>query len=140
MYGVHQRLRDELEKAQDTLAYNGSVETTRDLLVHCRGFCSALDGHHRGEDAVLFPAIRAAHPHLARTLDRLTQDHSMIAYLIGGLDLALTRGDPAPVLERHLDGLGAIMENHFRYEERELMSILEELELDTEVESALGLP
>jgi hemerythrin-like domain-containing protein len=140
MYRVHQRLRDALEDAQDAVADNGSAEIAMDLLVHCRGFCTALDRHHRGEDAVLFPAIRAAHPHLARTLDTLTRDHSMIAHLIGGLDLAVTRGDPPSVLERHLDGLAAIMENHFRYEERQLMAILEELDLDAEVESALGAP
>ena len=138
MYRVHQRLRDALQDAQEAWEYNGSFVSTRDLLLHCRGFCSALDRHHRGEDAVLFPGIRAAHPHLAPTLAKLTQDHSMIAHLVGGLDLALTRGDPAPVLERHLGGLAAIMENHFRYEERQLMAILEELALDADVSSALG--
>lgn len=140
MYRVHQHLRDALADAQDALSGAGPPELVRDLLVHCRGFCSALDRHHRGEDAVLFPAIRSAHAHLAPTLDRLTQDHSMIAHLIGGLEQALGSGDPAPVLDRHLEGLAAIMESHFRYEERQLRGILAELELDAPGESALGRP
>ncbi|MEJ7647426.1 MAG: hemerythrin domain-containing protein [Nakamurella sp.] len=68
MYRVHAHLRDALENTRDSLADGGPPELARDLLVHCRGFCTALDSHHRGEDAVLFPAIRAAHPHLASTL------------------------------------------------------------------------
>lgn len=140
MYRVHQHLRDALADAQEALSGAGPPELARDLLVHCRGFCTALDRHHRGEDAVPFPAIRSAHPHLAPTLDKLTQDHSMIAYLIGGLELALGRGDPTAALESHLEGLAAIMENHFRYEERQLVGILEELQLDVAVEAAIGVP
>ena len=110
----------------------------RDLLLYCHGFCAALDGHHRSEDRTLFPAIEVAYPELAPVLRSLQQDHSMISYLLSGLSSALDQSAPAAELERHLDGLGAIMENHFRYEERQLLAVLEGLELDAAVHDALG--
>jgi hypothetical protein len=49
----------------------------------------------------------------------------MIEHLIGGLDQALTRGAPAEETLRHLDGIEAVMETHFRYEERQLVAVLD---------------
>ncbi len=39
---------------------------------------------------------------------------------------------------RHLEGVAAIMENHFRYEERQLLTVLDSLELTVEPSEALG--
>lgn len=119
---VHARLREALE-----LAYDGDSEldTEKDLLLYCRGFCVALDGHHRAEDAALFPAIVAARPDLAPVIATLSQDHSMIDHLIAGLKLALDEGVSAEEKRRHLDGIGAVMETHFRFEERKLIEVLE---------------
>ena len=111
---------------------------TRELLLYCHGFCTALDGHHRGEDRILFPAIAAAHPELRPVLRSLQQDHSMIAHLLGVLRAAVDRAAPPEELDHHLDGVAAIMENHFRYEERQLLSVLETLELAADVPEALG--
>ncbi|MFC4110357.1 hemerythrin domain-containing protein [Micromonospora zhanjiangensis] len=136
---VHTRLRAALDLARGAVAEGRSAETaTRDLLLYCHGFCAALDGHHRSEDDTLFPAIRAAHPELEPVLRRLTQDHSMIAYLLGGLQAAVERAAPAAELDRHLEGVAAIMENHFRYEERQLLTVLETLSLDATPEAVLG--
>lgn len=80
---VHHRLREALSVTRDALA--SGMPTTplnRDLLLFCHGFCTALTGHHEGEDRELFPAIAAAHPELRDTLRALQQDHSMVAYLI----------------------------------------------------------
>jgi hypothetical protein len=41
-------------------------------------------------------------------------------------------------LDRHLEGVAAIMENHFRYEERQLITVLENLELHAAVKDVLG--
>ncbi|GAB3808775.1 hemerythrin domain-containing protein [Micromonospora zhanjiangensis] len=136
---VHTRLRAALDLARGAVAEGRSAETaTRDLLLYCHGFCAALDGHHRSEDDTLFPAIRAAHPELEPVLRRLTQDHSMIAYLLGGLQAAVEQAAPAAELDRHLEGVAAIMENHFRYEERQLLTVLETLSLDATPEAVLG--
>ena len=136
---VHARLRDALKVTRDTLAEGApGAEATRDLLLYCHGFCLALDGHHRGEDTKLFPAIEAAHPGLSPVLRSLERDHSMIAHLLTGLETAVTQSAAPHELERHLEGVAAIMENHFRYEERQLLSVLDALHLDEPPSSVLG--
>lgn len=111
---------------------------TRELLLYCHGFCAALDGHHRGEDRTLFPAIAAAHPELRPVLRALEQDHSMIAHLLGGLQAAVDRTAPPEELDQHLEGIAAIMESHFRYEERQLLTVLDTLELAAAPGEVLG--
>ena len=111
---------------------------TRDLLLYCHGFCTALDGHHRAEDRTLFPAVAAAHPELRPVLRLLEQDHAMIAHLLGGLRAAAERAASPEELNRHLDGVAAIMESHFRYEERHLLTVLDALDLPAESQEALG--
>jgi hemerythrin-like domain-containing protein len=136
---VHARLRQALDLTRTAVADGRAGEAaTRDLLMFCHGFCAALDGHHRGEDHALFPAIEAAHPELAPVLRKLTQDHSMIAHLLGSLQAAVDRAAPVAELDRHLQGVAAIMESHFRYEERQLLGVLETLSLDAPPAEVLG--
>lgn len=136
---VHERLREALHLTRESLTDGTPAgEASRDLLLFCHGFCTALTGHHEGEDRRLFPAIAAAHPELADTLRSLEQDHSMMNHLIGGLQQAVDRAAPRTELELHLDGLGAIMESHFAYEERQLLGVLEALQLDDDPREVLG--
>lgn len=135
---VHERLRDALAVTRDAVA--GDVPAVaRDLLLYCHGFCAALDGHHRGEDRHLFPAIAAAYPQLRPVLQALKQDHAMIAHLLGGLQAAVSREAGADELGRHLEGIAAIMESHFRYEERQLSTVLQTLDLPVDPQVVLGL-
>nr|WP_202544887.1 hemerythrin domain-containing protein [Streptomyces sp. SID5606] len=136
---VHHRLRDAMAVTRAALADGTPGEAaTRELLLYCHGFCAALDGHHRGEDRTLFPAIAAAHPELRPVLRALEQDHSMIAHLLGGLQAAVDRTAPPEELDQHLEGIAAIMESHFRYEERQLLTVLETLELTAVPGEVLG--
>ncbi|PPF44790.1 cation-binding protein [Pseudoclavibacter sp. AY1F1] len=136
---VHGRLRKALAVTQEAVKRGEQAEpATRDLLLYCHGFCTALDGHHRGEDRELFPAIAEAHPELRGTLAYLQQDHSMIGHLIGGLQTAVDAGESPSALDRHLEGIAAIMESHFRYEERQLLEVLETLALDADPAAVLG--
>ncbi|MFI2413740.1 hemerythrin domain-containing protein [Streptomyces sp. NPDC018947] len=140
MRQVHRRLREALSLTRASLADGTPGESaTRELLLYCHGFCTALDSHHRGEDHTLFPAVAAAHPELRPVLRSLEQDHSMIAHLLGGLRTAVERAAPPEELDQHLEGISALMENHFRYEERQLLTVLETLELTAEPREALGL-
>lgn len=109
-----------------------------DLLLHCHRFCAALSGHHVNEDVALFPELSARHPELRAMIAKLAADHDLIASLLGQLDHALGRSAPRDELLRHLDGLAAIMESHFRYEERQLLDILSTLELDADPRACLG--
>lgn len=136
---VHHRLREALRVTRVALADGAETEqATRDLLLFCHGFCTALTGHHEGEDRELFPAIAAAHPELGDTLRKLEQDHSMIAYLLTGLQAAVKRSAAPIELDRHLEGIAAIMESHFRYEERQLLTVLDRLALDADPREVLG--
>lgn len=133
---VHARLRDALDLVRSSDADDPAV--TGDLLLYCRGFCTALTRHHEGEDRHLFPAIAADHPELGETLRMLTQDHSMMSHLITGIEAALDRDEPPHRVHTHLEGLAAIMESHFRFEERALLQVLGTLDLATDPSDALG--
>ncbi|WP_432483239.1 hemerythrin domain-containing protein [Kineococcus esterisolvens] len=137
---VHGRLREALRVTRAALAHGGDAAgpATRDLLLYCHGFCTALTGHHEGEDRELFPSIAQQHPHLRGGLRHLQQDHSMIAHLLAGLQAAVERSASPLELDRHLEGVAAIMESHFRYEERQLLAVLETLNLDADVHHVLG--
>ncbi|WP_405059674.1 hemerythrin domain-containing protein [Kribbella sp. NBC_01505] len=136
---VHTRIRAALEVTRQAVRDGiSSAQVSRDLLLYCHGFCAALDGHHQGEDRALFPAIEAAHPELAPVLRSLTQDHSMISHLLQGLREAVDRSAPPVELDQHLEGVAAIMENHFRYEEKQLLTVLADLELHAAVPDVLG--
>jgi len=136
---VHIRIRSALRVTRDAVAAGiPEVTAARELLLSCHGVCAALDDHHRSEDRVLFPAIEAEHPELAPVLRKLQQDHSMIAHLLGGLQSAVDAHATPEELDRHLDGIAAIMESHFRYEERQLLVVRETLDLIADAEDALG--
>lgn len=139
MRAVHDRLRGALRLSQEAVASGaGLPEPGRELLLFCHGFCSALDGHHRGEDALLFPAIEAAHPDLSGQLRKLEQDHAMIGTLLAGLQAAVSRKAAPEAIGQHLEGLAAIMESHFGFEERTLLGVLDRLELSASVADVFG--
>lgn len=46
----------------------------------------------------------------------------MIGHLVSGLQCAVNERAESVVLERHLEGISAIAESHFRYEERQLLT------------------
>lgn len=136
---VHRRLREALRDVRAAAEADAPVAPlSSDLLLFCSGFCDALTRHHEGEDRELFPAIAAAHPELRATLRKLEQDHSMIGSLVAALQAATERRMPRAAIDAHLDGLAAIMESHFQYEERELLAVLDALGLDADPNRVLG--
>ena len=138
MRAVHQRLRDALAVAREAAEAGAPAEVPRDLLLYCWGFCTALTGHHSGEDTVLFPAVGTAHPGLWPVLDRLRQDHAMIEHLLGSFRRSVDAGEGPAALLRHVEGIEAVMESHFGYEERQLLGVLEHLDLRAAPEVAFG--
>lgn len=136
---AHSRLRAALAATREALDQGEDApDATSDLVLYCIGFCAALDGHHGAEDRALFPVLRAAHPALGGVIDKLMQDHSMLAHLLASLRSAAERGDDAAAIRGHLDGIAAIMESHFRFEEREILEPLRALTIDGDVTSVLG--
>ncbi|MDY0908683.1 hemerythrin domain-containing protein [Microbacterium sp. CFBP9034] len=137
---AHSKLRAALELARDSVDEGADAASgpAADLTLFCVGFCSALDGHHRSEDAGLFPELRAEHPELGPVIDKLMQDHSMLSYLLADLRAAIDGGAEPADLHRHLDGIGAIMESHFAYEERQVLVPLAALRSTRPVTELLG--
>jgi len=123
---IHNRLRDALEVARSAVedGTSGPV-AARDLQLYCVGFCAALTGHHRSEDATLFDVVLAAEPDLAPVVADLKRDHSMLDHLLGELERAARSGAGQDELLRHLDGIEAVMETHFRFEEKKLVGVLD---------------
>jgi hypothetical protein len=62
----------------------------------------------------------------------------MIARLLSEMQAAVAAASCTAGLEQHLDGIAAIMESHFRYEEDKLLSVMETLALDADPGQVLG--
>lgn len=135
---AHQRLRQALRVTRDAAGRGDAAPEGADLLLYCHGFCAALSRHHVSEDAALFPELSARHPGLRPAIAKLAQDHELIAELLVQFNQALTASAEPGELLRHLDGLSAIMESHFRYEERQLLDVLSALDLDADPRALLG--
>ena len=119
------RIREVLDDALAGLDPTAAlVDVTATPLARCRSVCLALDAHHRHEDAVLLPWLVSLRPDLGHVVARLQEDHGLVAVLLDDLVRAVDGQAPRDTLVRHLEGLAAIMENHFRYEERELGPVL----------------
>jgi hemerythrin-like domain-containing protein len=125
---VHRRLRDALQFAREAVEDGRETDSlATNLELYCLGFCGALTGHHRSEDTNLFPLVLREVPGLAETVSKLIQDHNMITQLIGDLERAIGTRSARDVLLRHLDGIEAVMETHFRFEEKQLVGLLDQL-------------
>lgn len=128
---VHLWLREELAALrEDVDAYLAGGARPRRLRAHCLAFCSAVHRHHTGEDDGAFPELADRFPELRPVLDELRRDHRLVEdalrrleALIGGTD---QRFDPVE-LRRELDTLAALIETHFGYEEKRIVSALNEL-------------
>lgn len=128
---VHSWLRAELARLRENvdLHLEGRAERPRDLRVHCLAFCSVLERHHTGEDAAAFPALAGQFPELRPVLMELSRDHEQIGEILRRLqDLLDGLGTEDAVRPRdvraELDGLAALMESHFTYEERKIVAAL----------------
>ena len=118
---IHDTLRAELRRLQD-----GVRDPGRPLAVRCLAFCAALTGHHTGEDAGAFPALVDRFPELAPLLAGMAEDHHLISPIVARIEEVAASGDPA--LAGELDGLAAIMESHFSFEERRIRNALDSLD------------
>jgi hypothetical protein len=122
---AHQELRNRLGDVRASLGEN------RPLALHCLAFCAALTAHHQGEDSGMFTELLRERPDLAGTVKNLVEDHQMISSILArvaelsGRAAAGGSGERATI-ELELDGLAAIMENHFRYEERAIGAALDQ--------------
>ena len=150
LVAIHDHLRSELAQLRDlvdqVVAGNRDVGEARSLIstltmrqnswtmgTYCESYCRVVAVHHTIEDQGMFPRMRAADPELGPVIDRLEQEHHVIAGVLEGVDTALVAlvADPgrlAPVQEA-VDLLTDTLLSHLSYEERVLVEPLARLDL-----------
>jgi hypothetical protein len=127
---AHQNLREQLAGIRDELGRDQPAENG--LQVHCLAFCSALTTHHEGEDGGMFTELLDARPDFAPVIKNLVDDHVAIAAILRQVralaeQAKTSAAESLPKLQRELDGLAAIAESHFGYEERAVGGALDGL-------------
>jgi hypothetical protein len=120
---IHIGLRDMLADLRE------GIVPDAELGVHCTAFCAAVTRHHTDEDAEVFPLLARRHPELRAFLAELERDHRVLAGLLTELRATAARlggAGEAGVGEvrRELDVLSALLETHFRGEEKRLVGVL----------------
>jgi hypothetical protein len=115
-----------------------------DFLSHCLGLCAALHTHHTGEDEQLLPALGRARPELAPLIDKLVEDHRLIAGILRRMDELVAEAvahpdDGTAAIVRELDGLAAVMSSHFGFEERSIGAALDAVGVGARVADVFGV-
>jgi hemerythrin-like domain-containing protein len=146
---IHDHLRSELEQVHDVVdqVRRGAMNTgaARSVIntmamrqnnwtlgAFCESYCRIVTGHHTLEDRSIFVHLRRAEPQLAPVLDRLLQEHHVIADVLEQVDDALvslvgtdaygsTGVEAFEEIQRALDLLTDTLLSHLAYEERELL-------------------
>jgi len=100
------------------------------LGAYCESYCRIVTGHHTLEDRSLFRHLRHADPAAAPVVDRLAEEHEVIAEVLEQVDRALVdlvaadTGRASGALEDlsgAVDLLTDTLLSHLSYEERELL-------------------
>jgi hemerythrin-like domain-containing protein len=139
---VHDALRSELARLRDIVEQvaqgRTSVGDARSAInrmtlrqnnwtlgAYCEQYCRIVTGHHTLEDVSVFPHLRRIEG-AAPVLDRLHEEHEVIADLLDHLDRALVVmvGDEDAGTEQLQDVLDLVTDallSHLSYEERELL-------------------
>ena len=141
---VHDGLRGELERLRAMVAQleAGDVDPSavRSFLnrmtirqnnwtlgVYCASYCRIVTGHHTLEDRSVFPHLKSRAPELGEVIDRLQEEHEVIADLLERIDaaiVALVSSEGIDDVRRSVDALTDAMASHLAYEERELVEPL----------------
>ncbi|MFF4119905.1 hemerythrin domain-containing protein [Streptomyces sp. NPDC001714] len=132
---AHEELRRQIREIRTGLRHRPLGDDV--LLTHCLAFCTALTSHHQGEDNGMFAQLLRERPDLAATIANLVEDHALISSILSRMSelgdrAAEPRGPTLEAIGRELDGLAAIMESHFRYEERTIGEALDDGTPDTD--------
>jgi deazaflavin-dependent oxidoreductase (nitroreductase family) len=121
---LHDAFRRELVLIRKEAAASGP-RLTAQLRVNCLTLCQGLHGHHSKEDEHLFPGLESRDPALAPVLDRLREEHQVIARLLEQLQSVLRADDLAPAaLLAEVERLTRELEAHLDYEEEQLVPLL----------------
>jgi alkanesulfonate monooxygenase SsuD/methylene tetrahydromethanopterin reductase-like flavin-dependent oxidoreductase (luciferase family) len=142
---VHDHLRSELAQLFDLISQveAGTLEAgaARSLIntmtmrqndwalgAYCQSYCRVVTTHHTIEDTSMFPHLRASDAALVPVIDRLEDEHHVIASVLDGVDRALvavvSEPDGLVRLREAVDLLSDTMASHLAYEETQLVEPL----------------
>jgi hemerythrin-like domain-containing protein len=142
---VHDHLRAELDQVRHLIdqvaAGTLDVGRARSLIntmalrqnnwtlgAYCESYCRVVTTHHTIEDQSVFPHLRARDRDLAPVLDRLAEEHEVIAGVLDQVDRALVTlvSDPDGIdaVRAAVDLLDDVMRSHLSYEEQMLLEPL----------------
>lgn len=127
---VHSALRRDLERSRMVLTDQPAPgpPQRQALATHLVWMMHFLHAHHTGEDAGLWPLVRARNHSARALLDQMDEDHRTIAPAITALgDAARTYGDDPTAREDLLGALARLTEvllPHLRREELEMMPVV----------------
>jgi hemerythrin-like domain-containing protein len=98
----------------------------------CASYCRIVAGHHTLEDRSVFPHLRHSDEQLAPVIDRLEQEHEVIADLLERVDQAMLalvtdEDDGMAKAQAVMDLFTDALLSHLSYEERELVEPLARL-------------
>ncbi|HVY97635.1 MAG TPA: LLM class flavin-dependent oxidoreductase [Solirubrobacterales bacterium] len=146
---VHDGLRGELSRLRDVLEQvsEGSTDPSamRSLFnrmtirqnnwalgAFCESYCRAVTAHHSLEDRSVFPHLGGRDERLGAVLERLGEEHEVIAAILDRIDdalVALVASEPGAIerVRAAVDLLTDAMLSHLSYEERELVEPLARL-------------
>src|SRR4051812_31791316 len=105
------------------------------LGAYCESYCRVVTGHHTLEDHSMFAFLRQRDPEAAPVVDRLAEEHEVIAEVLEQVDRALVglvgaqqsgASDALEHLAGAVDLLTDTLLSHLSYEERELLHPLAE--------------
>ncbi|MFC4949574.1 hemerythrin domain-containing protein [Pseudonocardia sp. GCM10023141] len=129
---VHDALRRDLRRTRAALTSSPFPDGARRtaLAAHLDWMMRFLHAHHGGEDAGLYPMVRAADPSAATLLDAMAADHGSIDPAMEHLTAATQRwgrsGGEADriALGAALDALGDVLLPHLEREETQAMPLV----------------
>ncbi|MCW2641347.1 MAG: putative F420-dependent oxidoreductase [Dactylosporangium sp.] len=138
----HDNLRAELEQIRGVIEQVASGQTTavaaRSLInqmsmrqnywslgAFCASYCRVVTIHHTIEDQHMFVGLRGRDADLSPVLDRLGEEHEVIADVMTRLDRALvamvTDADQLPRVRAEFERFAEALLSHLAYEEDELL-------------------
>jgi len=142
LVGVHAHLRSELEQIRDVVAEvvagHSTAAVARSLInemsmrqnywslgAFCATYCRVLTIHHAIEDSNLFVDLKSRDAELAPVIERLSEEHEVVAAVLTRLDAALVAmiDDPQHLsrVQVEVARLTDVLLSHLDYEEEELL-------------------
>jgi hemerythrin-like domain-containing protein len=151
LVNVHAHLRSELDQIRGVIAEvaegRSTAEVARSLInemsmrqnywslgAFCATYCRVVTMHHSIEDAHLFTSLKLRDAELGPVIDRLAEEHEVVAEVLTRIDLALIAmvADPESLsaVKAEVDRLADVLFSHLAYEEEELIGPITRLGID----------